>query len=285
MPYLPVDLDGKRKADFVDRAFGLPKGTTIGGLIDAWEHVWRTKSDVLAELYITACFGPDQRIRSGVVEAGFLEPCDGGWRVRGAKKWLLGMEGTKRGGLAAKGNLVPGAKQKKANGALRPQPSPENSLGSSRDPAETPAERPPKFSGVQPRPPLGSLSALSASSQQPEVKEEKKKEADKPPPAALQKLWNDTAHPSLPRWREMPPDRERFAKARLAERPLEEWRSVIERINTSAFCLGANDRGWMADPSFLLRVGTATKVLEGKYDGAAKPKQQSINLEPTCRPI
>lgn len=172
MPYLPVDLDAKRKADFVDKAHGLPRGSTIGGLLDAWEHVWRTKSDVLGELYASACFGADPKVRAALVEAEFLEPVDGGrWRVRGAAKWLFGMEGKKRGGQAAKGNLIPGARQMKA-AQPRPAEKPEQ-------PFSAPAESQPRAS----RDPLSAPhSALTASSQQPAAKLLPSEVVGAPPP-------------------------------------------------------------------------------------------------------
>lgn len=154
MPYLPVDLDAKRKAEFVDRAHNLPKGTTVGGLLDAWEHVWATKSDVLGELYITACFGSSPAIRADLVTAGFLEQLpEGQWRIRGAAKWLFGMEGKSRGGHAAKSNLVPGAKHKK------PKPADEQ-----KEPPSAPAESLPIASRD---PPSADPSALSSSIQHP----------------------------------------------------------------------------------------------------------------------
>lgn len=89
-------------------------------------------------------------------------------------------------------------------------------------------------------------------------------EGDKP--SDLQALWNELAHPSLPRWREMTVKRRSWATARLRERSVDEYRPVLERINASAFCLGGNDRGWRADVEFFLRPDTPAKVLEGKYD-------------------
>lgn len=88
-------------------------------------------------------------------------------------------------------------------------------------------------------------------------------------PEDLQRLWNALAHPGLPRWRDMTDKRRRAAAARLRERPLAEWREVVERINCSAFCLGNAHGGstWRASPDWLLQPDTATKVLEGKYDG------------------
>lgn len=95
-------------------------------------------------------------------------------------------------------------------------------------------------------------------------------------PDALREVWNAEAHPDLPRWIETPPKRAQVAQTRLRERPLDAWRNVIRRINGSPFLRGENERGWRADPDWLLKSGTAAKVLEGKYDPAknkAKKKQ------------
>jgi hypothetical protein len=88
-------------------------------------------------------------------------------------------------------------------------------------------------------------------------------------PEGLQALWNSDAHPDLPRWQELNEDRRKKARTRLKERPLDGpngWREVIRRISASSFCLGKSERGWRADPDWLLKPGTAAKVLEGKYD-------------------
>jgi hypothetical protein len=88
-----------------------------------------------------------------------------------------------------------------------------------------------------------------------------------PTPADLQRLWNETAGSALPRCRELSESRRRAAKARLAERNLDEWREVIQRINASAFCRGEKPGAtWRATFDWLLRPGTAAKVLEGQYD-------------------
>lgn len=170
MPYLPVDLDGKRKAEFVDRALGLHRGTTSCGLLDVWEHVWRTKKDTIGDLYLSACFGTDVRIRPALVEAGFIEALPGGeWRIRGAAKWLFGMEGKSRGGHAAKANLVPGAahltkKPRKVRSKRTPADEVPKELEAPVVASSAPAEGQPKAS---PRPPSAPPSALTASSQQP----------------------------------------------------------------------------------------------------------------------
>lgn len=103
--------------------------------------------------------------------------------------------------------------------------------------------------------------------------------ASGPHPADLQAAWNELKAPEQPAWEEMPEGRKASAKARLTERPLEEWRVVIARIAKSSFARGLvsgrDGHPWVADPEFLLRPGSATKVLEGKYDDriprAAKP--------------
>lgn len=97
--------------------------------------------------------------------------------------------------------------------------------------------------------------------------------SDAPLPRVLQSLWNETAAPVLPRWRDLTPKRRAAAQARLRERPIDGedgWRAVIARISASPFCRGENDRGWKASPDWLLQPDTATKVLEGKYDRSGK---------------
>jgi hypothetical protein len=97
-------------------------------------------------------------------------------------------------------------------------------------------------------------------------------------PADLQRLWNEAAHPALPRWEEMNEDRRKKAKARLRERPLfgeRSWAHVIAKLNASAFCRG-DLADWRASPDWLLRPGTAAKVLDGNYDdgqGPAPPRR------------
>lgn len=52
------------------------------------------------------------------------------------------------------------------------------------------------------------------------------------------------------------------------------WRTALDRGSRSAFLRGANERGWKIDFEFFLRPDTATKILEGKYDGAGKTQQR-----------
>lgn len=87
-------------------------------------------------------------------------------------------------------------------------------------------------------------------------------------PSHLHALWNLTAETmGLRPCLALSGDRLAQAKQRLKEQPNQAyWETVIQRIASSAFCRGANDRGWKADMDFLLRKNSAVKALEGKYD-------------------
>lgn len=47
----------------------------------------------------------------------------------------------------------------------------------------------------------------------------------------------------------------------------ENWLQAIRHGARSPFLTGDNDRGWQCDLEFFLKPDTATKILEGKYDG------------------
>jgi hypothetical protein len=56
---------------------------------------------------------------------------------------------------------------------------------------------------------------------------------------------------------------------------VEGWREAIDKIASSPFCCGENDRGWRADVSwFLDNSDNYVKVLEGKYDGKKKETKE-----------
>lgn len=107
-------------------------------------------------------------------------------------------------------------------------------------------------------------------------------------PAELQALWNKSAHPDLPRWRDLTKKRQALARARLRERSIDGpggWREVVARISASSFCRGANNRAWRASPDWLLQPDTATKVLEGKYDDRKPAQSQSPRTPPGREPV
>lgn len=82
---------------------------------------------------------------------------------------------------------------------------------------------------------------------------------------ALTDAWNKcSAFPSV---RVMTPDRMKVWKTRMTE-PFfrEHWREALERLCSSDFCKGQNDRAWKADIDWFLRPGNVARILEGKYD-------------------
>lgn len=245
MPYLQVDLDGKKRWPMVAVGLGVPEGAVYKGFIDLWEMCWRDKTDRVGALRLELLFGGARgdRIAQVLTELDFLEPAeDGLYRVRGADKRLGIAKAQSEAGKRNAGNLRRG---KSPGGAgEEPEGEPERTSGSG--PALTPNTQHPT----------------------PNTESKSKTKAAEPPtaPTALQDVWNEEAHPDLPRWKETGPDRKRTAKARLKERPIDEWREIIRRISASDFCRGANDRGWRASPDWLLQPATAAKVLEGKYD-------------------
>ena len=98
-------------------------------------------------------------------------------------------------------------------------------------------------------------------------------------PKTILAIWNQVE--GITKARAMTKDRERSAKARIRESFFRDhWKEAIERIKASSFCRGQNDRGWKADIDWFLRPGTATKLIEGKYDNRhspGKPTQPDFN--------
>lgn len=92
-------------------------------------------------------------------------------------------------------------------------------------------------------------------------------------PQGLFEMWNDLAHPTLSRAMKLTTDRRSRIVARLKEYPEPEfWHDAITQINTSKFCLGQvpvtgnRSKAWVADFDWLIKPGTATKLIEGKYN-------------------
>lgn len=108
----------------------------------------------------------------------------------------------------------------------------------------------------------------------PEEEVGREEEPPRVGPISLMAVWNEHRG-ELAEATRLTADRERHAKARLREHPdLSWWAPVVKRMASSAFCRGeVSDRVWRADFDFLLKPGTAEKVLEGKYDGRAGLKR------------
>lgn len=188
--------------------------------------------------------GDARKAASAFERAGVLERLDVGMRVRGCHRYLSYW---KKCYPKAASTLSP--EPEKSRTDTGPEPERHRVGTPSQDKEEEKDPLPSEESGS-----VQQLSLASAAVVAPERPED------------LQQAWNRLAPEPLPRWKGMSDARRKHAKARLKERTLADWEAVIRRIGASRFCRGENERGWLADPDFLLRPGTAEKVLEGKYD-------------------
>lgn len=98
-----------------------------------------------------------------------------------------------------------------------------------------------------------------------------------PDAQALADAWNEITKPPLPKIQELGKARKAQARAALERRPLEEWRSIFERINRSPLCRGEVGSGWVADFDWATRPEgkkpePALKVLEGAFDRTSQPR-------------
>src|SRR5574343_543915 len=95
-------------------------------------------------------------------------------------------------------------------------------------------------------------------------------------PHPLQSVCNDNRAPSMPEWKETTATRKKHADARLKERPLEEWATIVRRLVLSDFASGRTGK-WAASPDWLVSgPGNAAKVLEGNYDNRGQPQQEAL---------
>lgn len=157
--YIAFELDALNMVPDVANAAGLPAGDVAHGLLKLWAWCFRNETDVATTTHLLGFFG---KPTAPALEAfGFLEPLDSTtWRVRGAERYLRVTAGRRKGGLAAKANLVPGGKR-----AAEAQPS------GSRGQAET-----------EPRLDLG-LSPTT-DDRAPTTEHRKEEAAPPPPPVA-----------------------------------------------------------------------------------------------------
>lgn len=260
MPYLQVDLDALDGFADVATATGISVGDVAMGCLRLWKHCWKNKTAHVTGDRLSSWFpGEPGKVAMALVACEFLDrPADRpDYHVRGAEKRLGVAKAQSEAGKKHVSNLRQFAKQPPGRPGDEPDGEPETTTGS------TPA--------------------LTSSIQHPTSNKEKRLLSDShPTPAALeateteeqlQSAWNEGAHPSLPRWKDMTAKRRKHARTRLRERKLdgpEGWFEVIRRINASPFLRGETG-DWRASPDWLLQPDTATKVLEGKYDAGTGP--------------
>ena len=100
--------------------------------------------------------------------------------------------------------------------------------------------------------------------------------------------WNNQAAKSrLPQCLLVSDKRRRKLEARFRD-PFfaSSWRAALAKVATSNFCLGKNDRGWVASFDWFIQPDTVAKITEGKYDnrstssGKVNPRTQGICRSP-----
>ena len=267
LAYLAFDLDALKRVPDAARAAGLPEEAVGYGLVRLWSHCWNEKTETVTFTHLRGFFGGEpSSTAAALVAFRFVEPIsDNTYRVRGVDRYLRLSKARSAGGKMAAGNL----KQNRKPAGSQPELTTGYSSGYSS--GSSPADL-----RLQPVVSSGSAPALTPSTEHRAPSTESKTTtlsaaADRGPvPADLQAVWNDAAPKGLPRWKATPDDRKRHAKARLAEVPdLERWRVAIKAIASSKWHMGQNDRGWRANPDWLLKPGTLTKLEEGGHGGSA----------------
>jgi hypothetical protein len=54
------------------------------------------------------------------------------------------------------------------------------------------------------------------------------------------------------------------------------WKTALEKISKSPFCLGCSERGWRASFDWFIQPDAVAKTMEGKYDTVERaPAQQN----------
>lgn len=67
--------------------------------------------------------------------------------------------------------------------------------------------------------------------------------------------------------------RRRAIRAALVERPLEDWRGILNRLALSSFLTGAARSGWTPSIDWILNPENVVKLLEGQYDDTISERE------------
>lgn len=92
-------------------------------------------------------------------------------------------------------------------------------------------------------------------------------------------IWNQNRG-KLPEALSLTKKRARSLNERWKENPDHDfWVACVKKLATSDFCVGKNDRGWIATIDFLARPDTCVKVFEGAYDNKKKKNPNGMVIE------
>lgn len=126
MAFVQVDFDAIAKAPSVASIVGSTAANVIGGLVNLWCHCWKEETSTVTPLVIEGLFGlQSPRLVEALVGFGFLAEAEGGFRVKGAERYLRILEAKSDAGKARAG------KAKRVGGRFK-----KDQQSTSRPPAE-----------------------------------------------------------------------------------------------------------------------------------------------------
>lgn len=108
-----------------------------------------------------------------------------------------------------------------------------------------------------------------------EEEREEDKEIDKEKDYVTCKQVVDLYHSvciSYPSVKTLSEARRKAIKARLNTYSLDDFRTLFEKAEASAFLKGSNDRNWTANFDWLIKDANMAKVIDGNYDKQQRPK-------------
>ena len=88
---------------------------------------------------------------------------------------------------------------------------------------------------------------------------------------AFMEYFNNRFEGKLPTIRTMSRERRAAVKARAAEYGKKAVFEVLEKVASSPFLLGHNDRNWTCDFNWIFKPNNFVKILEGSYDKSTNP--------------
>lgn len=290
MPYLRVDLDARKRAAAAAPVIGLPHQHVKGGLEDLWEWCWSEKTDRVETIQLEGIFGcSSPRLAEALVAFGFLEPLEGGYRVKGAERYLglskARSEGGRKGGLASA--LVRSSKQSRSKPEAKPKllhpdtQTPRHPYTQQEDSAAGAA-------GARERglATLGEAAKSPLFSEAPTRKTTPGRNAPldaEDTPEKLRAVWNELRAGSVLEWPPLQPTEVGSLWQRLKERTIDGdhgWRAILARAVACPKLNGAEgmggDTAFVMTPVWLFvqqKGMNAVKVEQGGFDShAVKPK-------------
>jgi hypothetical protein len=124
--YIAFDLDALNVCPQVGAACGMSAAEAAHGLLQLWAWCFRSETDAVTDTHLRGFFSG--RDAGAALDAfGFVERSEGGWRVRGAARYLRIKQAQRDGGRKGARNLRQG-KKKASPPKVEPRVDPEVDL-------------------------------------------------------------------------------------------------------------------------------------------------------------